>query len=177
MNCKSSRYTTLNRHHGTILAYLCLLQLLSLTRSPASAIGGWEPIHILFSRLNNERSQSEQQHQLSASSSSSSSHVSGRKTAEERIAPVPSGGGDSSSYSQGKEEEGGGSSKKRHVGEVTMTSTMTTTSSSSSSSDSNHVADEETVPAFVPRGRRGGIQLDENDLRTITFVGNSNPFL
>ena len=32
-------------------------------------------------------------------------------------------------------------------------------------------------PAFLPRGRRGGLKLDDKDLQTINFVRRTNPFL
>ncbi|KAL7542178.1 hypothetical protein ACHAXR_011596 [Thalassiosira sp. AJA248-18] len=143
------------RHSGFKFAMiLALVQLLSMAH-PASAIGGWETWHILFSRLSGERSQTEQE-----------------KSGSRKISPVPNGGGDSSS---GKKEDGGASNKKKHVGEVTMTSASSSPEASSSSSCS--LKDETTGPAFIPRGRRGGMCLDENDICTITFVGRSNPFL
>mmetsp|Transcript_17378 Transcript_17378/g.31544 ORF Transcript_17378/g.31544 Transcript_17378/m.31544 type:complete len:174 (+) Transcript_17378:102-623(+) len=173
MSLQSFQSTSRRYRHGVILAYLSLFQLLCVIH-PASAIGGWETIHIMFSRLNGERSG---QNDLQKS-------PRGSKSIEERIAPVPDGD-ESSSSSSGKKEEGGGggaSNKKRHVGEVTMTSTPKRTSSLSSISSpvaSSSSEEEESVPAaFVPRGRRGGmLTLDENDLRTITFVSRSNPFM
>ena len=64
----------------TILSFV-LLQLLSLS-PPASAIGGWETIHILFSRLNSERgAQNEQE-----------------KSTGGKISPVPNGGDGSSCH-------------------------------------------------------------------------------
>ena len=107
-------------------------------------------MHIFFSRLLGERAQNQ--------SSKSSSNP--------QVAPIPSGGADDSS----EDKEDGAPSKKRHVSEVTMTSLK-----QSSSTPSRPVATAR--PAFVPRGRRGGLKLDEKDLQTITFVGRSNPFL
>mmetsp|Transcript_25226 Transcript_25226/g.54335 ORF Transcript_25226/g.54335 Transcript_25226/m.54335 type:complete len:144 (+) Transcript_25226:136-567(+) len=143
MSLTSSKSTS-SRRSGvkfttTILA-LCLLQLLSVIH-PTSAIGGWDPIHILMNRLSGERSQSEQQH----------------SDPQKRIAPL-----EKTNASIKKAE--GSKKNKRHAGEVAMT---TSKKPSSSSSD----------PANIPRGRRGEMHLDEDDLRTITFVGRSNPFL
>ncbi|KAL9188100.1 hypothetical protein ACHAXT_006478 [Thalassiosira profunda] len=129
-----------------------LLLLAALVR-PASAIGGWDPIHNIMARLSGQRAKSEE-----------SNPPRGNKSPQERIAPVPNGGS-----SDKKDEGAGGGGAKRHVGEVTMTKGKSQTSSRD--------AAEETGPAFIPRGRRGGLHLDENDLRTITFVGRSNPFL
>ena len=95
---------------------------------------------------------------LNSSPSSSSSNP--------QVSPIPNGG----AVDTEDKEDGDHPSKKRHVSEVTMTSLKR-----SSSTPSRPLATAN--PAFVPRGRRGGMKLDEKDMQTITFVGRSNPFL
>ena len=162
---KPSRF----RCHGffsmaAIVPCLFLTQLVC-TIHPTSAIGGWETIHIFFRRIAGERAASRIENLKSSP-----------KSPQERIAPVPSGG--ESSGSKVSEEEGGKiGAKKRHVSEVTMTSSLMTAKSSHGASvvtDASTHGISPRSPAFT-RGRRGGI-LDEEDLKTISFVG-SLPFL
>ena len=152
----SRRTSTSNRRVGfssksSVVVVAVLLQLAFLAH-PTTAIGGWQTLQIFWSRLSGERAQS----QLSKPSSSSSSNP--------QVSPIPNGG------AVDEDKEGGDSSKKRHVSEVTMTSLKR-----SSSTPSRPLTTAN--PAFVPRGRRGGMKLDEKDMQTITFVGRSNPFL
>lgn len=151
----SRRTSTSNRRVGfssksSIVVVAVLLQLAFLAH-PTTAIGGWQTLQIFWSRLSGERAQS----QLSKPSSSSSNP---------QVSPIPNGG------AVDEDKEDGDSSKKRHVSEVTMTSLKR-----SSSTPSRPLTTAN--PAFVPRGRRGGMKLDEKDMQTITFVGRSNPFL
>lgn len=151
----SRRTSTSNRRVGfssksSIVVVALLLQLAFLAH-PTTAIGGWQTLQIFWSRLSGERAQS----QLSKPSSSSSNP---------QVSPIPNGG------AVDEDKEDGDSSKKRHVSEVTMTSLKR-----SSSTPSRPLTTAN--PAFVPRGRRGGMKLDEKDMQTITFVGRSNPFL
>ena len=132
---------------------MLLLQLAFLA-TPTTAIGGWETIHLVWSRLSGERAQNE----------------SSKPSSVPQVAPVPNGG---DTTGDDNNEEEGGAPKKRHVSEVTMTSLKKRSSSSSSSFHSS----TSVRPAFVPRGRRGGLKLDDKDLQTITFVGRTNPFL
>lgn len=152
----SRRTSTSNRRVGfssksSVVVVAVLLQLAFLAH-PTTAIGGWQTLQIFWSRLSGERAQS----QLSKPSSSSSNP---------QVSPIPNGGA-----VDAEDKEGGDSSKKRHVSEVTMTSLKR-----SSSTPSRPLTTAN--PAFVPRGRRGGMKLDEKDMQTITFVGRSNPFL
>lgn len=152
----SRRTSTSNRRVGfssksSVVVVAVLLQLVFLAH-PTTAIGGWQTLQIFWSRLSGERAQS----QLSKPSSSSSNP---------QVSPIPNGGAVDT-----EDKEDGDSSKKRHVSEVTMTSLKR-----SSSTPSRPLTTAN--PAFVPRGRRGGMKLDEKDMQTITFVGRSNPFL
>jgi len=153
----SRRTSTSNRRVGfssksSIVVVALLLQLAFLAH-PTTAIGGWQTLQIFWSRLSGERAQS----QLSKPSSSSSNP---------QVSPIPNGG----AVDAEDKEDGDHPSKKRHVSEVTMTSLKR-----SSSTPSRPLTTAN--PAFVPRGRRGGMKLDEKDMQTITFVGRSNPFL
>mmetsp|Transcript_23925 Transcript_23925/g.39448 ORF Transcript_23925/g.39448 Transcript_23925/m.39448 type:complete len:150 (-) Transcript_23925:190-639(-) len=132
---------------SALVAFTVLLQLAFLAH-PTAAIGGWETIHLFWSRLSGERAQNE----------------SSKQSSVPQVAPIPNGGD-----TDDKEEEG--APKKRHVSEVTMTSLKKRSSSLSPHSSTS------VSPAFVPRGRRGGLKLDDKDLQTITFVGRTNPFL
>eukprot|EP00573_Skeletonema_grethae_P002352 CAMPEP_0201687732 /NCGR_PEP_ID=MMETSP0578-20130828/1661_1 /ASSEMBLY_ACC=CAM_ASM_000663 /TAXON_ID=267565 /ORGANISM="Skeletonema grethea, Strain CCMP 1804" /LENGTH=151 /DNA_ID=CAMNT_0048171907 /DNA_START=129 /DNA_END=584 /DNA_ORIENTATION=+ len=134
---------------SALVAFAVLLQLAFLA-DPAAAIGGWETIHLVWSRLSGERAQNE----------------SSKPSSVPQVAPIPNGGG----HHDADDNEEDRSPKKRHVSEVTMTSLKKSSSSSSRSSTS-------VSPAFVPRNRRGGLKLDDKDLQTITFVGRTNPFL
>lgn len=135
---------------------MLLLQLVAFLATPTTAIGGWETIHLVWSRLSGERAQNE----------------SSKPSSVPQVAPVPNGG---DTTGDDNNDEEGAAPKKRHVSEVTMTS-LKKRSSSSSSSSSFH-SSTSVRPAFVPRGRRGGLKLDDKDLQTITFVGRTNPFL
>ena len=155
----SRRTSTSNRRVGfsstsSIVVVAVLLQLAFLAH-PTTAIGGWQTLQIFWSRLSGERAQS----QLSKPSSSSSSNP--------QVSPIPNGG----AVDTEDKEDGDHPSKKRHVSEVTMTSLKRSSSTPSRSLVAT------ANPAFVPRGRRGGMKLDEKDMQTITFVGRSNPFL
>ena len=146
----------------SITSLIITLFLLQLTIHTTYAIGGWETIHILMNRLSPKEDKNK---------------ASSRREPGSRVAPiVPNGGSSSSSggnTADNKKEEGERSSK-RHVGEVTMTSS----SSSSSSPSSSSGAVDASVAVASSGGRRGNLlHLDENDLKTITFVGRSNPFL
>lgn len=152
----SRRTSTSNRRVGfssksSIVVVAVLLQLAFLAH-PTTAIGGWQTLQIFWSRLSGERAQS----QLSKPSSSNP-----------QVSPIPNGG----AVDTDDKEDGDHPSKKRHVSEVTMTSLKR------SSSTPSRPLTTAANPAFVPRGRRGGMKLDEKDMQTITFVGRSNPFL
>mmetsp|Transcript_7315 Transcript_7315/g.10821 ORF Transcript_7315/g.10821 Transcript_7315/m.10821 type:complete len:152 (+) Transcript_7315:163-618(+) len=134
---------------SAIVAFSVLLQLAFLA-DPAAAIGGWETIHLVWSRLSGERAQNQ----------------SSKPSSIPQVAPIPNGG----AHHDADDKEEDGAPKKRHVSEVTMTSLKKSSSSSPRSSTP-------VSPAFVPRGRRGGLKLDDKDLQTITFVGRTNPFL
>lgn len=136
---------------SALVAFAVLLQL-ALLADPAAAIGGWETIHLVWSRLSGERAQSD----------------SSKPSAIPQVAPIPNGGG----HHDAEDNEGDAAPKKRHVSEVTMTSLKKSSSFSSRRSSTTSVS-----PAFVPRNRRGGLKLDDKDLQTITFVGRTNPFL
>lgn len=151
------------RRHGVFLA-LCIIVLSSLPE-PTAAIGGWFGAALIRFRMNAKK------------------NSDGGDAGKSQIAPgVPSGGGDSEQEGSGSPRNPG-SSKQPHVGEATeVTMTSSSSSSAPTSSPKNEKRDSchdgDLRPAFVPRARRGGmLNLDENDLRTITFVGNSNPFL
>lgn len=106
----------------TILSFV-LLELLSLTH-PAAAIGGWETIHILFSRLNSERGgQNEQE----------------KSTTGRKISPVPDGG-DGSSCHVGEVTMTSNKSSSKPAAAVVV--------GESDSESSNTV----TGPAFIRRG-------------------------
>mmetsp|Transcript_35890 Transcript_35890/g.86638 ORF Transcript_35890/g.86638 Transcript_35890/m.86638 type:complete len:141 (+) Transcript_35890:262-684(+) len=98
------------------------------------------------------------------------SFLESRENKESKIAPVsPSGGGTATSVNNdgSKKEEGKGvdGGSRKHVGEVTMTSNSPPTKGAFGVAASSS-------------GRRGGLShLDEEDLKTIAFVGRSNPFL
>jgi len=131
------------------LVAICAILLISSIQS-VSGIGGWETIHILLGR------------------------VRGQTKVDEQKSPVspPRGGGGAK-----KQDDGSEPTKKKHVGEVKMTSDKLPSSSSVASKSSSSGLDNKPGPAFVPRGRRGGVNLDDNDIKMVTFVGNSNPFL
>jgi len=133
---------------SALIAFAVLLQLTFLAH-PTAAIGGWETIHLVWSRLSGERAQDE----------------SSKSSSTPQVAPIPNGG----AHNDADDKEDG-APKKRHVSEVTMTSLRKNSSVSSPPSTA-------VSPAFVPRGRRGGLKLDEKDMQTITFVGRTNPFL
>ena len=135
---------------SALVAFAVLLQLAFLA-DPTAAIGGWETIHLVWSRLSGERAQNE----------------SSKPSSIPQVAPIPNGG----AHHDADDNKEGGAPKKRHVSEVTMTSLKKSSSSSPRSSTTS------VSPAFVPRGRRGGLKLDDKDLQTITFVGRTNPFL
>jgi hypothetical protein len=148
---------TSSSHRGfssrsALVAFTLLLQLAFLAH-PAAAIGGWETIHLVWSRLSGERAQNK---------SSKSSSIP-------QVAPILNGG----AHNDADDNKEDGAPKKRHVSEVTMTSLKKGGSSPSPATRSS----TPVGPAFVPRGRRGGLKLDEKDLQTITFVGRTNPFL
>jgi hypothetical protein len=86
---------------------------------------------------------------------------SSRSPSNPKVAPLSGG------VVESEDKDNGASSKKRHVGEVTMISSENSSSSSCRPT---------MASAALPRGRRGGLKLDEKDLQTITFVGRS-PFL
>ena len=136
----------------TFLIVLCAAFLSTI--HPASSIGGWETIHILVNRLNGKHSQQI----ITADETSSERRTSNfnKKSSNDH-----DGSSDSSSSS---------SNKKRHVGEVTMTNNKSNRGVKNVSSSSS------SSVAFVPRGRRG-VCSDGDDLKTIDFVRNSNPFL
>ena len=134
----------------TFLVAICVAFLSTI--HPTSAIGGWETIHILVNRLNGKHSQQI----ITADETSSERRTSDLNSSNKK------GSSDSSSSSS--------SNKKRHVGEVTMTNNKSNRGVKNVSSSS--------AVAFVPRGRRGrGVCSDGDDLKTIDFVRNSNPFL
>lgn len=133
------------------LAVFAVLLQLAFLADPAAAIGGWETIHLVWSRLSGERAQNDSS-----------------KQSIPQVAPIPNGGGNHDA----DDNEEDAAPKKRHVSEVTMTSLKKSSSSSSRRSSTTSVS-----PAFVPRNRRGGLKLDDKDLQTITFVGRTNPFL
>lgn len=138
----------------TFLVVLCVAFLSTI--HPVSSIGGWETIHILVNRLNGKHSQ-----QIITADETSSE----RRTSNfnKKSSNTHDGSSDSSSSSTS-------SNKKRHVGEVTMTNNKSNRGVKNVSSSSSSAA------AFVPRGRRG-VCSDGDDLKTIDFVRNSNPFL
>lgn len=131
---------------------LISIQLLSMAR-PSAAIGGWQTFNILLNRLSGERNQQMEQ--------------------DKKSPPVVPNGGASGGSANKKEESGDGKESKKHnMGEVTMTSNETPGKVVAAGAST-----ETSDPTFASQGRRGGMSLDENDVRTLAFVGRSNPFL
>ena len=139
-----------------IVSTILLLTTLTLSSiTPATAVGGWETIHILMNRIGGERAE----HQIITSGESNNSRISKQQTTS---------GGTSNKAASKKHDD------------VVITTTYKSKRSRRSSNGKNCEEDEATPTAFVTKGRRrggAGICSDVEDANAIEFVRRSNPFL
>ena len=140
-----------------IVSTILLLTTLALSITPATAVGGWETIHILMNRIGGERAE----HQIITSGESNNSRISKQQTTS---------GGTSNKAA----------SKKHDDVVITTSSSKSKRSRRGSSNGKNCEEDDATPTAFVTKGRRrggAGICSDVEDANAIEFVRRSNPFL
>mmetsp|Transcript_13695 Transcript_13695/g.27930 ORF Transcript_13695/g.27930 Transcript_13695/m.27930 type:complete len:151 (-) Transcript_13695:242-694(-) len=140
------------------ISFVCTF--LGATAPQSSAIGGWETAQIMLSKTLRENNQVHQRQQTEAKNSkigeSNKSIENARGTSS-----------DSTSYDLDDDHT---EKKKRHVSEVTMTANDANQKKKIVSPSSG------ISPAFVARGRKDSLTLDEKDLERISFVARS-PFL
>ncbi len=141
-----------------LIALVCTL--LGILSPSSSAIGGWETAQIMLSKTLREHNQVQQREKTVAKNAKIGE-------SNKSIESALDASSDSLSYDL---EDDCSEKKKRHVSEVTMTA-----------NDANKkkliVSPSLGIsPAFLVRGRKDSLTLDEKDLERISFVARS-PFL